>query len=94
MLDTLALQEEGGVLSLEIVSNDGRCRCYLDADERIFLGADSARHIVSRLLGALGEDDELDPVAGQLGGYDVRCTLLLSGAHHALAYCWHHKGFP
>ena len=84
MPDTLALQGGGGTLSLEIVSENGWCRCYLETGERIFLGADDVRHIASRLLGALGNEDELASVVGQVEGYDVRCSLLLSEVHHAL----------
>lgn len=85
MSDTLALQGDGGTLFLEVVSDDGWCRCYLETGSRVFLGADDVQHIASRLLGALGEDDELAPVAGQIEGSDVRCALLLSEAHHALS---------
>ena len=80
----LSLQGDGGTLSLEVVSDNGWCRCYLEAGEWIFLGADDIQHIASRLLGVLSDDDELVPAAGQLEGYDVRCALLLSEAHHAL----------
>jgi len=82
--DTLTLQGSGGTLSLEVVSDNGWCRCYLEAGEQTSLGAEDIQHIASRLLGALGEDDELAPVVGQLEGYNVRCALLLSEAHHAL----------
>ncbi len=71
-------------MSLEMVGDNGWCRCYLHSDERIFLGADIIEHIASRLLGALGEDLELAPSSGQIDGKDVRCALLLSEAHHAL----------
>ena len=80
----LSLQGSGATLSLEVVSENGWCRCYLEAGERLHLGADDIQHITSRLLGALGDDDELAPIAGQVEGYDVRCSLLLSEAHYAL----------
>ena len=81
----LVLEGDGGTLFLELVDPNGWSYFYLeDTVQRIFLGADSTEHILSRLLGVLGEEDELAPVTGQYNGYGVRCLLILSEVHYVL----------
>ena len=85
MEPSLILIGDGGTLSNEVVNSNGWSYCYLeDGGTRIFLGADSREHILSRLLGILGEEDELAPATWQYNGYSVRCSLMLSEVHHAL----------
>ena len=85
MEPTLILAGDGGTLSIEVVNSNGWTYCHLeDAVHRIFLGADSREHIFSRLLGVLGEADELAPAMWQYNDYSVRCSLMLSEVHHAL----------
>ena len=85
MAKTLTLEGEGGDLLVEVSINEaGWSLCYLLSDGRIYLGAESAAFLLSRLLDAVSDGVSPWPMDGELCGHQVRYALSLSEAHHVL----------
>ena len=80
MAQVIELQAQGGGLRLE--TDDGWCRCWLVDDGDRYLGADTPRVVLTRLLEHLERSDK--EIAGELEGQPVRWVLTLSEEHSTL----------
>jgi hypothetical protein len=80
---SLSLEGQGGALLLDLGLNElGWSRCYLVADRRIYLGAETLGYVVSKLLHLIDSEDA--PILGEIDGVAVRGGLALAEAHHVL----------
>jgi hypothetical protein len=85
MAATLTLEGRGGSLIIEVaVSERGWSRCCLPGRERIYLGAETADVLFSKLLEAVAEDLPLGTALGRIHGYPVHWVLSLSESHYVL----------
>jgi len=67
---TLTLDGDGDSLLIEIAVNDfGWSLCYLLGEERTYLGAETAGHLLPRLLHAVQDVTRDWPPDGELGGH-------------------------
>jgi len=84
VMNTLSLSADSSSLVIE-TSDNGWAKCYLVAEERIYLGADDFSIITSRLSKALEQRGvPAAKVAGEIEGTPVAWILSLAEAHHVL----------
>lgn len=89
MIKPIVLAAEGGALLIEFNPDDdlGWSECYLLTDKRLNLGAESIKYFVSHILdalGAVGEIDHSDRVAGEFEGAEVQWVMSLAPLRYTL----------
>lgn len=84
MVNTLSLSADSSSLVIETSAN-GWAKCYLVAEERIYLGADDIVTVLTRLRDAVDTQKPLDcPDGWILEGLPVAWRLSLAEVHHVL----------
>lgn len=87
MVDRIVLRTDGGTLVLQLGPGTNRwTRCYLEGDQSVFLGAETASYLVKSLLIAVGDEAGLETREPFIepSGREARWILSLSEAHCSL----------